>query len=525
MTVLFVFGGDLEENRPNVGSLLGTGSYAWSFTTPGGLREETGPGEGGGGCIVKSRGVGAPLTTGTGVPANAARLYFWVWKDVTNPAVDYRDIVTLGHTGNLFTLKMNGLGNFMIARSTSNNFATLAANAGVPLTGASGYVLPREQWTPIEFSVSSTGIVELFVGGNPVLGVQSQAPVNQSFEFGFNKPNDETTLRFDHVVVTDGERLQGGGLVHAVAPTCSQSSNSTTSQVRGALVINDKRYVTGTMRGSTGNSSLAPLPGSPAYTVYGVFACNPETGGRWGNLEDLDLSWGFCTQMAASLPENRIISIHAMCLSLVVTDPFVRVITRPPSTLTARSGEWIKYGGSGGDRATALYLNDAPRDFSPEESFMYTRENGCLITKLSKGSGLGISGVTFAEERRDDYYDWVDATTETLIYPSFFMSGFSVLAEGNKDFQSNYVTVQYEPVPDGGAYIQGAWDYAQHGSTGRWGSRQQVYRLAHPSYFANMAKLKIRGRGKALQLRVESQTNKPFSISGWTMAASSNGTV
>lgn len=137
-------------------------------------------------------------------------------------------------------------------------------------------------------------------------------------------------------------------------------------------------------------------------------------------------------------------------------------------------------------------------------------------------------GLTLAEEKNTNYVDWfgTDNSGDGYDYSSYGVVGYGVYGEGNKVFQSNYVTVHYEPVEDGSCYIQGQWEYSNTGSTGRWSSVQQVYSpTSSGDYDYETRKLKIRGQGKALQLRFKSLTGKPFTLAGWVVFVTGNGAV
>lgn len=138
------------------------------------------------------------------------------------------------------------------------------------------------------------------------------------------------------------------------------------------------------------------------------------------------------------------------------------------------------------------------------------------------------SGLTFCAEADTTYTDFVglDNSGNGYDFQSYGVVGYGVYGEGNKTFQSNYVTFHYEPVDDGSCYVQGQWEYANNANTGRWSSLQQVYGPADiADYDYATRKLKIRGQGKALQLRFKSETGKPFVLTGWVVFVTGNGAV
>jgi hypothetical protein len=132
------------------------------------------------------------------------------------------------------------------------------------------------------------------------------------------------------------------------------------------------------------------------------------------------------------------------------------------------------------------------------------------------------AGITFADCARIDYRDWPTLAAQN--YTSYFVTGYRVNADGDKRFQSNYVTMNYMSVPDNSAFLQGIWDYSLSGDTGRWSSQQQIT-INDEAYKFLMAKRKIRGNGRSLQLKVTSESGKPFAINGWTIFLTGNQVV
>ena len=62
--------------------------------------------------------------------------------------------------------------------------------------------------------------------------------------------------------------------------------------------------------------------------------------------------------------------------------------------------------------------------------------------------------------------------------------------------------------------IQGIWDYANTGKTGRWGNLQTI-NVYNPHYNVIYRRHKIRGNGYALQFKITSSSGEPFDIIGW----------
>jgi hypothetical protein len=161
-------------------------------------------------------------------------------------------------------------------------------------------------------------------------------------------------------------------------------------------------------------------------------------------------------------------------------------------------------------------IPDETRQALPNK-FLYTVD-------ILDDPGDSYNGITFAEAFDTDLVDCTNLLGTGINYDSYFDAGYSVYGEADKDFQSNYVTVNYENVDGHEAYIQGKWDYAQTNATGRWSQRQTIRAVAD-AYKHGSQKFKIRGRGKALQISIKSKDNSPFHINGWTVFVTKNGTV
>lgn len=64
--------------------------------------------------------------------------------------------------------------------------------------------------------------------------------------------------------------------------------------------------------------------------------------------------------------------------------------------------------------------------------------------------------------------------------------------------------------------IQGKWNYANSGDSGRWSS-EQVVNNNKPLFDKQYRRHKIRGHGTVLQLQITSVSGKPFHIDGWSL--------
>lgn len=134
--------------------------------------------------------------------------------------------------------------------------------------------------------------------------------------------------------------------------------------------------------------------------------------------------------------------------------------------------------------------------------------------------GTGFSQFMFAEEKAKNHTDWkgidsfVNGVGTGTTYSSYFISGYRTHGNYITKLQNTYVLL-YNEVPEAISYsIQGIWDYAKSGNSGRF-SAKEIRDLMPSNYSIRMARHKIRGQGYSLQYKVASVGTKPFYIIGW----------
>ncbi len=138
---------------------------------------------------------------------------------------------------------------------------------------------------------------------------------------------------------------------------------------------------------------------------------------------------------------------------------------------------------------------------------------------LTSNVASSINYFTFSEERDEDYLDW--ETTAPTNYISYFETGYKIRGQAQRRWQPGYVyifSLTEEPV----SYkIQGIFDYATTGNSGRWSSNQ-VITIDEPDFGMVFRRHKLRGQGLVMQIRVSSVDGEPFNIIGWSIWETSN---
>lgn len=352
---------------------------------------------------------------------------------------------------------------------------------------------------------------------------------NLAISLGNASLDSSPNYRVDHLWITDGPFPSGSDILGVQVVGALDKYESLNDGFVGSLVIAGNRYV---------SNFMSPVVQSQANYADGLnlvnvlnfmFTTDPSTGSPWtrDSFNTIE-KWGLCYVPRSSRGTMRVAGLLLATLEYNNGRPLVK--NRKVDGAGEFSGPWSR---SNSTKSFSWHLQDVPREDIPlveHAKSLFIGGEGCA---LFRGPAETVEptipefqevGVTFAEEFREDYTDWVRVDGVGANFDSFFISGYGVYGDGNRKFQSNYVTVNYENVPTGGAYIQGLWDYTIDPDTGRWSMKQNVYKDTD-GHKHGTRKLKIRGHGKTLQLLVSSRDGRPFKINGWTIMVTSNTSV
>ena len=124
--------------------------------------------------------------------------------------------------------------------------------------------------------------------------------------------------------------------------------------------------------------------------------------------------------------------------------------------------------------------------------------------------------LSFAEERDDqNWLDWFSVDNVGVNYTSYFVTGYNIHGKGLRRWSSNYIQMFCDNSVPYAYTIQGIWDYAGSGNSGRWSTIQTVTNF-DPNYRIKYRRHKLRGHGMSLQIKVSSVQGQPFVIQGWS---------
>lgn len=148
---------------------------------------------------------------------------------------------------------------------------------------------------------------------------------------------------------------------------------------------------------------------------------------------------------------------------------------------------------------------------------------------------------TFSEYKDRGFVDWYTYDSTGLDFSSYVETGYELLGDSMRDKQTTYVFAYFnrteENFVDNGSGVVfdypsscrmfAKWDWTSTNTANRWSDPQQVYRFLRNyvpavgafdySHDVIETKNKVRGKGKSVSLRFESEAGKDFQLLGWAI--------
>lgn len=123
--------------------------------------------------------------------------------------------------------------------------------------------------------------------------------------------------------------------------------------------------------------------------------------------------------------------------------------------------------------------------------------------------------IGFAKFSNTNLLDWEDLNDPGENYDSYFETGPRVRGEGQRNFLENYVTVFSKYEANSSCWMFPIWDWGLSNASNRYGTPQQAVK-SNSTLGYSSRRLRMRGSGKSVKYRFESETNQPFNILGWS---------
>lgn len=230
-------------------------------------------------------------------------------------------------------------------------------------------------------------------------------------------------------------------------------------------------------------------------------------------------------------------------------------------------GAWYTYtfDSSGNYPHISSMFEKAPGSTSTTEEIV--TDGGATVTSsgvdvtqsitVANTSDVALKFLTFVEESTDVWSytiselrdntltDWVDFDNTGVDFSSYLETGHDIFEDliSEKEAGTIYTffkrtEMNFTEVNDvidydfpSGCLMRAKWQWADSETSGRWSDQQQVYRLQRhyiPSgsgtfdygYEVIQTINQVRGKGRALSLRFDSETGKDFHLLGWSIPVS-----
>lgn len=548
MSTTYFDGFDIHRVVSSPGFLLGQGDfeYHWGkgstgasvkfvegYPTP---AETTGISQTGQAIAFDNNGIGRTLDSG-----NATRTRFGFWTTLDGPGTGTRQWFCVGGSGNGWYKTRLDLGTGQIEVFYNPDFATPNGVDGSDVSlGTFSTPISNTTWTHVEFYVSNTEGIQIRINNTATFSAAAQSTnAWNSLRCYVNvvtTPVLANATVVDHFYQTNGDPLSGNP-IEAVSVAVAADVFEGQEGFQGHIVFGNI--------GDTGTVHYKSAPESPlansglgggnnnwCNVINYVFSEDPRDNADWTIQKLAEIEhWGLCyfNWFSDTAVNGRRARVVAASFNILWHNNGMPVVTyQPPAGMVAYDGTWSK---STTTKGFTQLINTIPRpnvaNLDQSDWIAATAPAGCLtFTRTDNRTTIPGLGISFAQEFQTyPWRDWQRVNGIGTGFSSFFVTGYSLLADGDKDFQSNYVTVNYESLQGGSCFIQGVWDYSVDPQTGRWSQQQQVYFTHDPDYTHRLRKLKIRGSGEAMQIRVTSDEDNPFSINGWTIYVTAENQV
>jgi hypothetical protein len=151
--------------------------------------------------------------------------------------------------------------------------------------------------------------------------------------------------------------------------------------------------------------------------------------------------------------------------------------------------------------------------------------------------------ITIGRYSNTSFLDWYTENTAGVDYSSYLITGYDIFGDLMRKKYVPYLFMYFDRTEDGftdvggalmpdnpsGCLVQAQWDWADSINSGKWGTAFQTYRYKRNyiptgasdifDYGKNIivTKSKLRGNGKSLSLRIESETGKDCKLLGWAV--------
>lgn len=176
--------------------------------------------------------------------------------------------------------------------------------------------------------------------------------------------------------------------------------------------------------------------------------------------------------------------------------------------------------------------------------------NAVAENRASQFGYLTLYGTSFTISKLSNtsFVDWQAVNSVGASFSSYLVTGYEIVGDAGLRKQAPYLLCFFEKTENGftlidsnleidnpsGCLVQAQWNWANSAASGKWGTTFQAYRLPR-AYFPTgesdnfdtgdrviTTKNKLRGSGRALSVKFQSEEGKDLRILGWTLLYTAN---
>lgn len=168
-----------------------------------------------------------------------------------------------------------------------------------------------------------------------------------------------------------------------------------------------------------------------------------------------------------------------------------------------------------------------------------------VTERVSQFSFLTMVGTSFTVSKYKDstFTDWKTYDGVGVNYSSYLITGYELFGDIMRNKQIPYILFYFDRTEDGfsdvggvltidnpsSCLVQAQWNWTDSANSGKWGTQFQAYRLLRnyvPSGVGDtfdygerviVTKNKLRGTGRCLSMKIQSEAGKDMKLLGWAM--------
>lgn len=287
------------------------------------------------------------------------------------------------------------------------------------------------------------------------------------------------------------------------------SSHLSMIEVDGGLMWWNNDGIYALTRDNIGNFQVENVSKVTVQTLFNEIPSDnlPFVKGAY-NKKDQIIQWLFSDDLTG-YTYNRILELNVLSKAF-----YTYTIDQ---TLTPRLSGLITVGGQREvitlenvtNNALALVTNNALANVQIQVSEFVPNSELFKYSTTGLISG-GSAGFTYSELWDQDLVDWQTSNGVGATYVSYGVSGYRIRGNLLTPFNSTPITFIAKYLETGRCLVSAIWDYGF-----RTSSTQELY-LVRPEVDYLVRRVKLRGKGKSLQIKFQSVGNNQFILIGWS---------